>query len=199
VSAKTIIGLLGRAGSGKSSVAAYLEARYGARRYSFASPLKKMAGKIWDFSDEQLYGTADIKEKVDPRHNITPRHAMQMLGQTAREFIHPNVWVEACMNEIYKGDSQLCVIEDVRHVNEAAYIAGARGDGFVIKLVCEDSISDPKFSLHPSEAQVDQVSDSLIFGTVRAPRSPGASLLLKAFDVAANPILQGRQHTPIDR
>jgi dephospho-CoA kinase len=62
-----IIGLLGKAGSGKTTVANWLRDSYGAQKFSYAAPLKEMARRIYGLSDAQLFGTQEEKETIDPR------------------------------------------------------------------------------------------------------------------------------------
>lgn len=151
-----VIGLLGRAGSGKSTAAMYLENKYGAKRYSFATPVKELAKKLWEFSDEQLYGTQEQKEAIDPRWGISPRTAMIRLGDEARNVVGKFIWVDGCFNKILHDRPKIAVIEDVRYPNEVAAIKiHTQFDGKVIKLdyTGRKSIVDPNA---PSERSVDE-------------------------------------------
>jgi hypothetical protein len=182
-----VVGLLGRAGSGKDSVAAYLGDRYGATNRSFAAPLKRMAKSIWDLSDEQLYGTQADKEQIDPRHNTNSRNLMQRLGAAARDHLGPDVWIDACLKSIWDEVSatpsalKIYTISDVRHLNEAAAIKRFRAPNVLIKLVCEDAPL-PSNPDHPSEREVDEVSTGLIDFEVRWRRSPRTNGLIEQVD-----------------
>lgn len=119
----TIIGLLGPAGAGKSSVAGYLVEHYGAKRYSLATPLKEIAKRTLDFTDEQLYGTQEQKEAIDPRYGFSCRKFLQRLGtEGCRAVLGPDVWTQACLRQIREDKPDVAVIEDLRFVNEAAAI-----------------------------------------------------------------------------
>lgn len=153
-----VIGLLGRAGSGKSTSAMYLENKYGAKRYSFAAPVKELAKRLWDFSDEQLYGTQEQKEAIDPRWGISPRTAMIRLGDEARNVVDNLIWVNACFNKILRDAPKIAVIEDTRYPNEVAAIKlHTQFDGKVIKLEYANrkSAVDPNA---PSERSVDEAN-----------------------------------------
>lgn len=133
-----LIGLLGPAGSGKSSVAQHLCDRYGAKRYSFAKQLKELARLTLDFSDAQVFGTQQEKETVDTRYGFSPRWFLQRLGtEGCRKIFGPNVWVEACFRQIGLDAPEVAVIDDVRFSNEARQIreAGWVRDGHVIRLL----------------------------------------------------------------
>lgn len=61
-----LIGLSGFARSGKDTVGAYLEQRYGYRRARFAAILKEVCARVFGFSSEQIDGA--LKEVPDPRY-----------------------------------------------------------------------------------------------------------------------------------
>jgi len=147
-----VIGLLGRAGSGKSTAARYLRDHHGADVTGLAVPLKEMAREIWEFSSDQLYGDAAVKERVDERWNMSPRTVMQRLGQSARQHLGPKVWINGLRLAINASHAQFVVVEDVRYENEAQAFAEAGWS--VVKIVnpMRESEAD---SNHPSEAQVD--------------------------------------------
>lgn len=146
-----ILGLLGPAGAGKSTVAEYLCKTYGARRFSFASPLKEMARRIWEFSDDQLFGTQAQKEAVDPRWNMSPRTALQKLGTDAcRSILGPDIWVDATLRMIADIAPRVAVIDDVRFINEATKIRAA--GGIIWRLECPNRVSSAG-TVHPSEVE----------------------------------------------
>jgi dephospho-CoA kinase len=180
----TVIALLGRAGSGKTTASQLLVDHYGAQRVSFAAPLKKLAMRLWDFAPHQVYGDQRDKERVDDRYGFTPREAMQRLGEGARQELGLNVWIQACFNNIgdafQKKQGSLFVIDDLRYPNEAeALHESGVFNSYIIKLVCSDSHQmDAKFADHPSERGVDEVDSRLIYDVVVSHKSPGAHDLL---------------------
>lgn len=168
-----IIGILGTRGSGKSSIADYIVCNFGARKYSFAAPVKKLAQKLYDFTDQQLYGDWRIKEKVDERVGISPRTAFQRIGDGARDVLNLNVWVDKCMRDIQndyyldvieKNAPYIYIIDDVRRLNEVAAIRkqeswGPRQwkQGWILKLTPEDVQFDDEYAKHASESEVKEV------------------------------------------
>lgn len=118
-----VIGLLGPAGAGKSTVAEYLVKKYGARRHSLATPLKQIVQRAFDLSDEQLYGTQAQKEAVDPRYNVSARWLMTHIGtEGIRTTLGEDFWAEHLVRTLQTNRSNIAVIDDVRFVNESRVI-----------------------------------------------------------------------------
>ena len=123
-----IVGLLGPAGAGKSSIAGYLEKHYGAKRYSLAAPLKEIARRTLGFSHGQLYGTQEQKETTDPRYGFSCRWFLQKLGtEGCRAVLGQQVWLRALFDRILDEMPPVAVIDDVRFTNEAKTVGGTRG------------------------------------------------------------------------
>lgn len=145
-----VIGLLGGAGAGKTTAAKYLEQRYGARRYTFAGPLKEFAGKVFGFTEEQLYGTQEQKEMIDPRYNVSPRWLLQKLGTEGfRGVFGEEFWIRELFRRVDDQRPQVAVIEDVRFQNEAHV---TRSRGFIIRLENDNVVSSAD-QTHQSEAE----------------------------------------------
>ncbi len=75
----------GNAGVGKTTASNYLINTYQYKRESFAGALKQCVKVMFDFSDNQVYGDATVKETIDPRWNISPRQALQLVGDFFRD------------------------------------------------------------------------------------------------------------------
>lgn len=146
-----IIGLLGGAGAGKSTVAAYLRDSYGAKVYTLAKPLKQLVGLAFELTDDQLYGSQESKEAVDPRYNVSPRWLLQRLGtQGIRTVFGEDVWVNLCLKNIRNDAPRLAVIDDVRFENESAHIRMAQGVVWRLNSTRKYSNAD---QTHQSEAE----------------------------------------------
>ena len=125
-----IIGLTGKKGCGKSSVAAILAEKHGYEHVSFATPIKAMLEAI-GFTDAQLNDPIQ-KEKMIPELGKTPRQCMQLLGtEFGRSMIKDSIWVTSLEKRLDKDKNY--VIDDVRFPNEAAMIH-ANG-GKVVRVV----------------------------------------------------------------
>jgi hypothetical protein len=103
-----IWGLCGLAGSGKDTAADFLVKNNGFVKVAFADPLKRICKDVFEFSDEQLWGSSEKRNAPDERYlrtvtdekgyqfsePLTPRFALQQLGTEWGRNCYPNIWAE---------------------------------------------------------------------------------------------------------
>jgi hypothetical protein len=126
-----LIGLLGRIGSGKGTVADELVDTYGFRQDSYAYTLKDITAYIFNWDRAMLEGdtmeSRSSREQVDEWwseklgiKDFTPRLALQLIGTDVfRNNFHQDIWMLSVMAR-YKGDN--VVISDCRFPNEVQAI-----------------------------------------------------------------------------
>lgn len=135
----TLIGVYGKARSGKDTAAEYLAARMQLTKTSFAEPIKQMlkAG----FGDHFHEGD---RSGICPETGKSYREMMQTLGtEWGRHLMHPDLWVRMVAKQwndmkvirsqmseeawkLYKGPKGL-VVSDVRFRSEASWIRSSGG------------------------------------------------------------------------
>ena len=121
-----IIGISGKAGSGKDTVADYLVQSYGFTKVSFASTLKNMLSAA-GFPEPS---NRDDKEKLIDGFDFSWRHAAQTLGtEWGRVCLDDDIWVKLTMRNLEPHRNY--VFSDVRFPNEADAI---RNIGHIIHL-----------------------------------------------------------------
>ncbi len=137
-----IIGICGLIGSGKDTIADYLQNIHQFRRESFAHTLKDAVAAVFGWDRELLEGrtreSREWREQVDPwwtaRLNIpvTPRLVLQVWGtEVARKSYHDDIWIASLENKLRKTHDDI-VISDCRFPNEI--LAIKRVGGIVIRV-----------------------------------------------------------------
>lgn len=114
---KTIIGLSGYKGVGKTTAAVQLM-KIGYTRIRFAQGLKSMLAAL-GLTEAQLDG--NFKETPSPLlDGKTPRYAMQTLGaEWGRDMISPNLWTNDWKRRVKETPDHIpIVVDDLRYPNE---------------------------------------------------------------------------------
>lgn len=94
-----IISLTGNMGVGKDTMADYMVAKYGFVKISMADPFKRIAKEIYEFSDEQLWGPSEARNKDDVRYPradgtfLSARIVTQLLGNELSRLAYPETWI----------------------------------------------------------------------------------------------------------
>ncbi len=155
-----LIGIAGRARTGKDTVAGFIIAAQGGYRYSFADPIRRMLAQLGvDMSDPYWQSR---KEDLIPALGVSPRHMMQTLGtEWGRQLINPDLWLVMAQQALLTNGPGM-VVPDVRFDNEAEWIR--KHGGRIIHLV-RPTASD--VAPHASENGVarDESRDILLFNT----------------------------------
>lgn len=141
-----LIGLAGKARSGKDTAGDFLSQHYDLERYSFAAPLKEMLTSV--FGD--LFYDGD-REAVLPWLGKSPRQLMQTLGtEWGRHQVHEDLWwllAQRRWKDVQCSGNPGLVITDVRFDTEAKHILAA--GGLLIEIIRPDR---QQVSEHQSEA-----------------------------------------------
>jgi hypothetical protein len=158
---KRSIALVGRLGSGKSTVAGIL-AEQGYVRHSWAQGVRDIFSMAYDTITPENY--ADIKERVytvkfhGGETKESGRVILQRIGTEAmREQIDLDFWIKAGVKRL---TDKPTVNDDTRFLNEAAAL---RERGFLIVRIVRPSLGEST-DMHPSEVeQASILSDYTIY------------------------------------
>ena len=169
-----LIGITGRARSGKDTVADFILQRNGGYKYSFADPLKKMLLPLGIDMSKPYW--QEVKEVIIPEFNASPRRLMQTLGtEWGRQLIDPDLWLTLATRKLASMGHGM-VVADVRFENEATWV---REQGGVIVHVRRDNA--PFVEKHSSEhgIMVNPVKDYILSndGTLEELRTRVIQLL----------------------
>jgi hypothetical protein len=162
-----IIGITGRKYSGKDTVGEFLVKNYNYERIAYADALKDVARDIFNFDDEQLYGSK--KEEIDEYWGITPRHALQFIGTDLfrnhigelKPQFEKDIWILVVKRKILKrlkeNPNAKFVITDVRFPNELNAIKDLGGVTF--KLERKNNANN---DMHESEILIDALKTDFV-------------------------------------
>ncbi|MEU7168396.1 hypothetical protein AB0A70_27765 [Streptomyces morookaense] len=153
------IGIIGRARSGKDTVAARLVAAHGFRRMALADPLKDMALGIDPMLTPAVRDGSALRlaeavgrlgwETVKERYPEARRFLQRLGTEGVRHHINADHWVDVLLQEAgttYRaGDLRPVVVPDVRFENEARALAD---HGFILWSVDRPGAAD---AAHESE------------------------------------------------
>ena len=159
-----LVGILAKKRHGKDTTADYLVENKGFTKTALADPLKDICRILFDFNNEQMFGS--LKEEVDVKWRISPRSAFQFVGtELIRNHMGellPEVgdefWVHHLRNRFINAQTKnpdiRMVVCDVRFQNEVDMIHSL--GGIVIKVVRPDIESSDN---HSSEIGIDDIDD----------------------------------------
>jgi hypothetical protein len=137
-----IIGICGLIGSGKDTVADYLQNIHQFRRESFANTLKDAVSAVFGWDRDMLEGrtrqSREWREQQDKwwtdrlGRSSTPRWVLQYWGtEVVRQGFHNDIWIASLENKLRKSQDDV-VISDCRFPNEIEAIK--RSGGMVIRV-----------------------------------------------------------------
>jgi len=157
------LGLSGKQGVGKSTIADHLIKHYGFKRYSFAAKLKAICTEM--FPDKMMQPKAEY------------RKLLQMVGTEWFRSVDSEVWVKYLIRHV---SGENVIVDDVRFKNEADALREA---GFLVVRVERDeelrgawgyNVEDS----HSSETALDDYAfDYVLFNDGAYPFSEAAERL----------------------
>lgn len=124
-----LIGITGKAGVGKDTLADKIIERYGGVKLGFADSIKNACKELFQLSHEQLH-IREEKEKKDPRWDKSPRELMQILGtDLLRNHFDENIFIKSTLERIKKLSikNEIIIVSDCRFENETQMIRNLNG------------------------------------------------------------------------
>lgn len=127
-----IIGITGKARSGKDTIARHMWSNYAFMRIAFADPLKRAAQSAFGLTSHETYNE-ELKEVVIARWGLSPRQIFQHVGDLFKAQYGDDFWVKRWLigYDLFK-DTDDIVVPDVRFDNEAEMIR--RLGGIIIEV-----------------------------------------------------------------
>jgi len=147
-----LIGVHGKARSGKDTIANHLVDEHGFVRTAFADPLKAASAVLFGWPVEMAFSD-EIKGYKSPLWEITGRTAFQRLGDAMKIGFGTDFWIKrwACEYARLK-DKHSIVVADVRSNAEADMIRGL--GGIILHLERRGAGLSGLEGMHSSEAGI---------------------------------------------
>lgn len=140
------IGIIGKAGSGKSASSSYLVRQYGFTRIGLADKLKEICKELWP--EEFLNGNK-------------PRKLLQTIGTEVFRGYDEEVWVKYVLRQIQDMETEigvplLWVVDDIRFKNEVTLLK--ENGFFFIRIKGPQRIEMPLgTTAHQSEIELESI------------------------------------------
>lgn len=146
-----LIGISGKPGSGKDTMAEMFIEKYGFIRLSLADQIRRVTIEATGLTMSTL---RSHRYKDDPLENFndkTPRQLTIEIGDAIESVLGCDIWTNLLQRKIEDSDSHV-VIPDIRTKQQAKWIHDIGGI-----LVRIESVGDASF--HPIENQLDDFAD----------------------------------------
>ena len=156
---KRLIGITGRARSGKDTVARFLMEQ-GFQRLAFADPLRAGVAAFLGKDPEAVFSDSRKDQPLRPDWpaHVTPRLLLQSVGtQGVRNHVDPNFWIWLAADK-YAQATESVVVTDVRFEEEAEWVRSQGGK--IWRLVrnraadisgLQSHVSEQGISSHPDD------------------------------------------------
>jgi hypothetical protein len=178
---RVVIGVFGNKQHGKDTVASIIvsvsqQAKFRARKFALADPLKRVAMDLLGMPREVAFGSDDnIEERERLRLEWTAygkngRQWLQWIGtELGREQIDRDLWLDRAVDTIISDDqgTQVFAISDCRFHNERVKLREKLEGRYIPFLTLRVKRPDQPVDLsHASEAEVASMPDDVFDGVI---------------------------------
>jgi len=160
------IGLVGRAGSGKDTMAEILRTKLesrGKRVYvaGFADIIKELMSEMYLVPLDCFYDRV-LKEEVHPRmYGKTPREVCQWFGTNiVRDEVDRDFWYNRMITQIDDRGSDVTIITDCRFINEAMQLKMDK-NAYLFYIDADERLPPMAHDAHVSEKDVYNIRDTV--------------------------------------
>ena len=150
-----LIGVCGKAGAGKDTIADYFINNHGFQKIALADPIKRLVKDVFVLDDHTVYDRDAREQPLEDWPNWTVRKLLQFIGtELFREKIDDAIWVKSLWKKVEQNKDINYICSDLRFPNELKYFqAHAKtGEFFCIKVVRPGCNGNVGLAGHASEA-----------------------------------------------
>lgn len=158
-----LIGIAGRAGSGKDTAASFLVAQHGFVTSAFADPLKRSASELFGIPLDDFYSRT-LKERYTHKWGYSPRQIMQKLSDGVKSEFGPTIFIDRwCHDWVPAMDTTSVVVTDVRYEEEAQMVRALGGT--VVQIIRPNDSMFMLDQTHGSEQFQSEWADDVVHNT----------------------------------
>ena len=147
-----LIGICGKAGSGKDTIGDYLVKEYAFKKIALADPIKRLVKDVFALDDHTVYDRVAREQPLQRWPKWSVRTLLQFIGtELFREKIDDAVWVKSLWYKIQDDKENNYVVTDIRFPNELAYFKenAKQGEFYCLKVVRHGCAGHVGIKSHP--------------------------------------------------
>ncbi len=163
---RLLLGLVGRAGAGKSTVARYLVDEHAFEHIALAAPVRAMVGALFhEVGIADAWAEDRVLKETPTALGVSYRVLAQTLGtEWGRRTLRPDFWLLAAAHKLEQARRHgvPVVVSDVRFADEAEWIR--RHGGVLVRIQRDRQPDEPAVRPHESEdgwAHIDAQAELL--------------------------------------
>lgn len=146
-----LIGVCGKAGSGKDTIADYLIKTKGFKKIALADPIKRLVKDVFVLDDHTVYDRVAREQPLKNFPNWSVRKLLQFIGtELFREQLDDSIWVKSLWYRIQQDKDNNYVVSDIRFPNELNFFRdNAKSDFVSIKVIRNGCDGNVGLEVHP--------------------------------------------------
>lgn len=148
-----LVGVCGKAGAGKDTIADYLVKHHSFKKIALADPIKRLVKDVFVLDDHTVYDRVAREQPLEQWNGWSVRKLLQFIGtELFRYKIDDAVWVKSLWFRVKSDPLSNYVVSDVRFPNELNYLKSNCTDFFTIKVKRDGCDGSVGVKGHESEA-----------------------------------------------
>jgi hypothetical protein len=149
-----LVGITGKAGSGKDTIGDYLVKQYGFKKIALADPIKRLVKDVFALDDYTVYDRIAREKPLKRWKGWTVRKLLQFIGtELFRNNIDDAVWVKSLWYKVQDDKENNYTINDIRFPNEQQFLKKNAKKNFIcLKVTRPKCAGKVGLKKHASEA-----------------------------------------------
>jgi len=150
-----LVGICGKAGSGKDTIGDYLVSSHGFKKIALADPIKRLVKDVFVLDDHTVYDRVAREQKLQNWPDWTVRKLLQFIGtEMFRVNIDDAIWVKSLWYRIQSDKANNYAVVDLRFPNELQFFRdnAKKGEFICLKVIRPGCNGNVGLAGHASEA-----------------------------------------------